>query len=149
MVIAMLKRLLAKVKQRGIQKVEATILLLLIALGITSVTLGYFLVLYVRFYVRPLEITQKILDEELTLRKQELLIRGIAVIELDLPDPSWVEMADFKTFLKGLIKHRYEIVYLTYREAGGLRYPLLWVYVARRIPVGYSCLGNLTRTVLD
>jgi len=149
MVIAMLKRLLAKVKQRGIQKVEATILLLLIALGITSVTLGYFLVLYVRFYVRPLEITQKILDEELTLRKQELLIRGIAVIELDLPDPSWVEMADFKTFLKGLIKHRYEIVYLTYREAGGLRYPLLWVYVGRRIPVGYSCLGNLTRTVLD
>jgi len=99
--------------------------------------------------VRPLETMQAVLDEELALRKQELLTRGITVLELDMPDLSWVEIADFKTFLKGLIKRQYETVYLTYREAGGLRYPILWVFVARRVPVGYSCLGNLTKAVLD
>jgi len=145
----LLKGLLAKVRQRGILKVEKTILLLLIALSITSSLLGYFLILYVRFYVRPLETMQAVLDEELALRKQELLTRGITVLELDMPDLSWVEIADFKTFLKGLIKRQYETVYLTYREAGGLRYPILWVFVARRVPVGYSCLGNLTKAVLD
>jgi len=145
----LLKGLLVRVKQRGAPKVEKTIVLLLIALGVTSAFLGYFLVLYVRFYVRPFETMQAILDEELALRKQELLTRGIAVLESDMPDLSWVEIADFKTFLKGLIKRQYETVYLTYREEGGLRYPILWVFVARRVPVGYSCLGNLTRTVLD
>jgi len=100
--------------------------------------------------MEPPGVTQAILDEELALRKQELLTQGIAVIESDLPGGlSWIEIADFKTFLKGLIKRRYETVYLTYREAGGLRFPILWVFVARRVPVGYSCLGNLTRTVLD
>jgi len=146
----LLKRLLAKVKQRSALRVEKTILLLLIALSITSASLGYFLILYVRSYTRPLETMQAILDEELALRKQELLTRGIAVLEKDLPGGlSWIEIADFKTFLRGLIKRQYETVYLTYRGAGGLRYPILWVFVAGRIPVGYSCLGNLTRTVLD
>jgi len=144
----LLKRLLAKVKQRGILKVEKTILLLLIASGVTSAFLSYFLVLYVKSQMGPPGVTQAILDEELALRKQELLKRGIAVIELDLPGGLWIEIADFKTFFKGLIKRQYETVYLTYRKAGGLRYPILWVF-AKRVPVGYSCLGNLTKTVLD